>query len=120
MQLFHQRIGQADTPGSHNLRPLLIEHGLIEGRIATLQQPRGRRGIPHAFDHHLNEERFELLRRALHARFRINARIVLQPLEAVHIQRELTGHIAHAHQMISSSARKEPDALNASRIDIKS
>src|SRR5690554_2264701 len=113
-------IGQADTTPGHGLGPLLVKHRLIKLALLAIEQPTGRYRIAHTLEHHLQKQRLELLGGAAQACRLIGAGGVLEPLQALYIEGELATHVLDAHQIISSSARSEPAALSASRIDIKS
>ncbi len=121
-KLRHQLVRQAQTATGHVLRHLLIEQRLIKTHLRAVGELRTRRGVAHALDHAVQEQRLELLGGAAQLLLRVAGGAVLEPVEALHVQRELTlyGTVQTGHQIISSSARRAPEAFSASRIDISS
>src|SRR5690606_26303753 len=81
-------------------------------------------GIAHALEHHVQKQRFELPAGFFQTLIRIRAGAVLEFFHPLHIERKLLlkCHIVAdaIHHSISSSARSDPAALSASRIDIRS
>ena len=121
-KLRHQLVRQAQTATGHVLGHLLIEQRLIKTHLRAVGELRTRRGVAHALDHAVQEQRLELLGGAAQLLLRVAGGAVLEPVEALHVQRELTlyGTVQTGHQIISSSARRAPEAFSASSIDISS